>query len=125
MGKNPRALFGALVISLANQLLVMLMTWVTAVALHIRVPFIYFVVFVPVITLLTMIPITLSGTGLREYGYLTLFGGIGFAPASCVALALLSLVMMVLSAVPGGIVYIFFRNRSDLRQMAALETDFS
>lgn len=125
MGKNPRILFDSLLISFLNQMLVFAVTWVTAIALHIGVPFFYFVVFVPIITLITMIPITLSGTGLREYAFLSLFGAIGVAPASCLALGLLSSIMVVLSAIPGGIVYIFFRNRSDLQQMAAMETDFS
>lgn len=125
MGKNPRVLFDSLLISLFNQLLVIFCTWLSAVALRVEVPFVYFMVFVPVITLITMIPITPSGTGLREYAYISLFGAIGFAPETGLALALLSLAMTVLSAVPGGIVYIFFRNRKDLEQMAALETDFS
>jgi hypothetical protein len=124
MGRNPRALCGSLLISLVNQLLVIFVSWITAKALHVEVPLLYFLVFVPVITLITMIPITPSGTGLREYANLTLFGSIGYEPATCLALALLSMLMMVLSAVPGGIIYIFFRNRSDLQQMAALEAEF-
>lgn len=124
MGKNPRVLFDSLLISILNQLLVFAYTWVTAVGLHLTVPFLYFLVFVPVISLITMIPITLSGIGLREYAFMSLFGAIGVAPASCLALGLFSSIMILLSAVPGGIVYIFFRNRGDLQQMAAMETDF-
>jgi uncharacterized protein (TIRG00374 family) len=127
MGKNPRALLGSLLISLANQVLMILVSWITARALHVEslhgeVPMIYFLVFVPVVTLITMIPITPSGTGLREYAFLALFGGIGCKPDACIALAILGLAMMVLSALPGGIIYIFFRSRSDLQQMAALES---
>lgn len=124
MGKNPRVLFDSLLLSLLNQALVFAVTWVTAVALHLSISFLYFLVFIPVITLITMIPITLSGTGLREYAFMSLFGAIGVAPASCLALGLLSSIMLVFSAIPGGIVYIFFRNRNDMQQMAALETDF-
>jgi uncharacterized protein (TIRG00374 family) len=125
MGKHPRILFQSLLISLANQLLVFMVTWVTAIALRINVSFLYFLVFVPVITLISMIPISLNGTGLREYAFRSLFSAIGVAPASALALGFLSSIMLLLSAVPGGIVYLFFRNRDDLRQMAALETEFS
>ncbi|MBZ5495831.1 MAG: flippase-like domain-containing protein [Acidobacteriia bacterium] len=125
MGRNPRVLLDSLMISTLNQLLVFSVAWVTAIGLHIEVSFLYFLVLVPVITLVTMLPITLSGTGLREYAFVSLFGAIGVAPASGLALGLLGSIMVMLSAVPGGIVYIFFRNRSDLRQMAAMETDFS
>jgi uncharacterized membrane protein YbhN (UPF0104 family) len=125
MGTHPQILFQSLLISLANQLLVFTVTWVTAIALRINVSFLYFLVFVPVITLISMIPISLNGTGLREYAFRGLFSAIGVAPASALALGFLSSILLLLSAVPGGIVYLFFRNRDDLRQMAALETEFS
>jgi hypothetical protein len=67
----------------------------------------------------------LNGMGLREYAFMSLFGAIGVPPASCIALGLLSSVVIILSSMPGGIVYIFFRNRNDLQQLAALETEFS
>jgi hypothetical protein len=41
------------------------------------------------------------------------------------ALGLLSSAVIILSAIPGGIVYVFFRTRTDVQQMAALETDFT
>jgi len=124
MAKHPGILFDSLLISLVNQLLVCVISWVAAEALHIHVSFLYFVVFIPVTTLITMIPVSLSGMGLREYAFVTLFSAIGVAPASSLAFALLSSAMIILSAVPGGIIYMLFRNQSDVRQMAAMETDF-
>jgi uncharacterized protein (TIRG00374 family) len=123
-GRHPRVLFDCLLISILNQLLVFAVTWVTAIALRLHISFLYFLVFVPVITLISMIPISLNGWGLREYGFMTLFGAIGVAPAPALALALVTDIMLVLAAVPGGIVYIFFRSRTDLQKMATLETDF-
>jgi uncharacterized protein (TIRG00374 family) len=125
MGRQPRILFNALLISIFNQLLVILVTWLSALALRVEVPLVNFLVLVPVITLVTMIPITPSGMGLREYAYTSLFGALGFAREIGLGLALLGLATMVVSAVPGGIIYIFFRNRNDLEQMAAMETNFS
>ncbi len=125
MGQNPRILFNSLIISLANQLLVFGVTWVTAIGLRIDLPFLYYLVFVPVITLISMIPISLNGTGLREYAFKSLFSAVGVLPASAIALGLVTSLTIVLSAVPGGIIYMFFRNREDMKQMAALETNFS
>jgi uncharacterized protein (TIRG00374 family) len=124
MGKNPRVLFYSLLISLLNQLLVFIVTSIMALGLRLDIPFQYFLVFVPVITLVTMLPITLSGTGLRELAFVSLFGAIGISSASSMALGLLSSITVLLSAVPGGIIYIFFRHRGDLEQMAAMEKDF-
>lgn len=124
MAKNPRALLYSLLISLFNQLLVFVVTWITAFGLRIDLPFRYFLVFVPVISLVTMLPISLSGTGLRELAFVGLFGAVGVPAASSMALGLVSSITVLLSAIPGGILYIFFRHRGDLDQMAAVEKDF-
>lgn len=125
MGKHPVLLLGSLLISLVNQLLVIAVTWIMAIGLRLHLSPVWFLVFVPVITMISMIPISLNGMGLREIAYKSLFGAIGVAPESCIALGLLSSIVIVLSSLPGGIVYIFLRNRSDMQQLAAIETEFS
>jgi glycosyltransferase 2 family protein len=124
-GKNPVGLLVSLLISLVNQLLVIAVTWIFALGLHINAPLSIFMVFVPVITLISMIPISLNGMGLREYAFMSLFSSIGIPLASCIALGLLSSIVTVLSSLPGGIVYIFFKNRSDAQQLAEFKTEFS
>ena len=125
MGKHPALLLGALLISLVNQLLVIAVTWIMAIGLRLHLSPVWFLIFVPVITLISMIPISLNGMGLREYAFMSLFGAIGVARESCIALGLLSSIVIILSSIPGGIVYIFLRNRNDLQQLAAIETEFS
>jgi len=125
MGKHKAILLGSLAISFANQLLVIAVTWITALGLRMDIAPSYFLIFVPVITLISMIPISLNGMGLREYSFMSLFGAIGAAPASCIALGVISSIVIILSAIPGGIVYIFYRNRADMQQLAAMETEFS
>jgi hypothetical protein len=63
--------------------------------------------------------------GLREYAYVMLFTAIGVDRESSVALGLVSSAIILLSAIPGGIVYVLFRSRADVEQMARLESDFS
>jgi len=125
MGRHKGLLMGSLLISFFNQLLMIAVTWIMALGLRLHVSVIYFLIFVPVITLISMIPISLNGMGLREYAFLSLFGAIGVPAASCLALGVLSSIVIIISSLPGGIVYIFFRNRADLQQLAALETEFS
>jgi uncharacterized membrane protein YbhN (UPF0104 family) len=125
MGRHPRVLFDSLLISVANQFLVFATTWITAIGLRIDVPFLYYVVFVPVITLVSMIPISLNGTGLREYAFFSLFSAIGLAPESCLALGLVTSLTILLSAVPGGIAYMFFQDRAELQRIATLESNLT
>ncbi len=123
MGKHWMVLVNALLISLVNQLIAISINWILAEGLHIHVPLFYFLVFVPVVTLISMIPISLNGMGLREYAFVSLFGSIGVDREAAIALGLLASMTIFLSAIPGGVIYIFFRNRADAEQMAALEGD--
>jgi glycosyltransferase 2 family protein len=125
MGRQKAVLFWSLIISFANQLLVIAVTWLTAFGLHLTISFYYFLIFVPVITLISMIPISLGGMGLREVSFGTMFGTIGVQTDSCIALGLISSIFMILTSLPGGVVYIFYKNRADMQQLAALETEFS
>jgi hypothetical protein len=125
MGRQPAILISALLISLVNQLLVIAVTWIMALGLQLTIQPIWFLIFVPVITLISMIPISLNGMGLREYAFMSLFGAIGVPASACIALGLLSSAVIIISSMPGGIVYIFFRNQGDLKQLAAFETEFS
>jgi uncharacterized protein (TIRG00374 family) len=125
MGKHKGVLLGSLAISLLNQLLVIAVTWIMALGLRLHISAAYFLIFVPVITLISMIPVSLNGMGLREYAFMSLFGAVGVLPASCIALGILSSIVIILSSLPGGVVYIFFKNRADMQQLAEMETEFS
>ncbi|MBN2241351.1 MAG: flippase-like domain-containing protein [Acidobacteria bacterium] len=124
VGKRPSVLAGSVAISLINQFLYIAVVWFISRGLRLEVPFFYFLTFVPVITLVSMIPVSLNGLGLREYAFMSLFGGIGIAPASCIALGLFTSVIILLSSLPGGIVYIVYRNRGDRKPLASLDAEF-
>ena len=125
MGKHKSILLVSLLISFINQFLAISVVWITAVGLNLQIRFSYFLIFVPVITLISMIPISLNGMGLREYAFMSLFSAIGVAPASCIALGLVTSVLLVLSSLPGGIVYMFFKTRGDQQRFKTMETEFS
>lgn len=114
IGRHPATLLKSLGISFVNQLLVYISVWIAALSLDIRISPLYFPVFVPVITLISMIPISLNGMGLREYSFMSLFGAIGVADESCVALGVLCSLIVILSSLPGSVAYIFFRGKNTL-----------
>lgn len=62
-------------------------------------------VFVPLISLAGMVPITVNGLGVREALYVLLFGQLGASRDVAVSLALLYLVVTFMASLPGGIVY--------------------
>jgi uncharacterized protein (TIRG00374 family) len=125
MGTHKAVLLWSLFISFINQLLVIAVTWIMALGLQMKVSFYHFLIIVPVVTLISMIPISISGLGLRESSFEIMLGSVGAPPGSGIALGLVSSLFLFLTSLPGGIVYIFFKNRTDKQQIAALETEFS
>jgi uncharacterized protein (TIRG00374 family) len=125
MGRHRLILAASLGISIINQLLVISVSWVLSLALRLEIPLPFFLVFIPVITLISMIPVSLNGMGLREYAFMSLFGAIGVDREACVALGLCSSAMIILSSLPGGIAYIFLRDRGDRQQISALGAELS
>ena len=103
---DRRMLLGASAVSLAFHLLQIFIQWVASRALGLPVPFSYICVFHPLVSALSAIPISLSGIGLREGGYIFFLGEIGIDRASAVAYGSLWFVVIVTSSLIGGVVFL-------------------
>lgn len=68
-----------------------------------------FLVFVPIVNIAGMLPISFSGVGIREYGYLFFLGRLGIERHTAVALGLLSSGVVLASGLAGGLVYLFWK----------------
>jgi uncharacterized protein (TIRG00374 family) len=122
--RHKSILIGSIAISLLIQFLYISFVWFISQGLGLNIPFHYFLIFVPIINIITMIPVSLNGIGLREYAFLSLFGAMNVVPASCIALGLVMSFMITLSSFPGGIVYIIYKNSGDAKKIASLENRF-
>ena len=104
---NPKSILVTVVLSVVIQFVVIVMTWVAALALDLDAPFLSFVIFIPVINLTTMMfPLTINGLGVRESIYYLLFSEIGIPVEQAVVLSLLSFSIMNVPSLVGGIVYL-------------------
>jgi uncharacterized protein (TIRG00374 family) len=65
-----------------------------------------YLVFIPAIGLISMIPISMGGTGIREGAYIWMFASVGVEKHQALALALLWLGVTAITSLPGGFVYI-------------------
>jgi glycosyltransferase 2 family protein len=105
-GSKPRLLVQVMAISFAFQLSVITIVWLLAGAIHAQVSFFYFSAFVPLITLLEALPISIFGLGLRDAGYVFFFGWAGMSNLETRSLALLFLGTTVSYSLLGGLVYL-------------------
>jgi hypothetical protein len=94
----------AVAISTVLQLLFALYYAIAAYALGINVDLVYFIIFLPIITIVTMIPISLGGLGIREGMMVLLFHHVGVSSSDILSISLtVYSVNAVLSLWGGGI----------------------
>lgn len=103
--KIPRKLILLLTISAVTYFLIATMYYLGGLALSINVAFFYYVIFVPVITVVIKLPISLYGIGLREGMFVIFFGQVGLSPEKAVSISLLVFTVGVLSSLVGGFLY--------------------
>lgn len=111
--RSGRALGPVLVLSVLFRLVLVANNYVVAVGLGMDVPFAYFLVFVPLVELLLLVPVSIQGFGVRETTYVYLFGAVGASAGISLTLGVvMGLVLGVFNNLLGGVVYAFSGIRS-------------
>jgi len=101
-----RGLLGALGVSLLYNLSLIWSNVLIAQALQLNVsPWIFFL-FVPIAAATLLVPISISGLGVREGMYVTLFGQLGLTAAQSVSLSLATYSLDLVTGLLGGGVYL-------------------
>jgi uncharacterized protein (TIRG00374 family) len=102
----PLALGKALALSLLFHLMLVGLNYANARALGLALDPLSLCVFVPIISLLSMLPITMYGLGVREYAFVLFFSALGVAREASLLLALLWFLVTVFASLPGAVVYV-------------------
>ena len=119
--QSPARLAIALFISLVNQFLMVVSGWFIARALDINAPFFYFMVFIPATAVITMIPISINGVGLREFAFMRFFASIGVSQEQGALLGFLSSIVIVVSGLPGAIAYLIHKKEVSREKLEAFQ----
>jgi uncharacterized membrane protein YbhN (UPF0104 family) len=81
-------------------------------ALALEVPWSYCFVFGPLVNILTAIPVSLNGLGVREGGYVFFLSHIGIARESAIAFALTWFAVVLVCGLVGAAVYLGYGSRA-------------
>jgi uncharacterized protein (TIRG00374 family) len=100
---HRRALVQALILSVLLQGLIIVTYWVIGEALSLGVPLAYFFLYVPLITVLAMLPVSVAGLGMREGGAVFFFAKVGVDAATALGMALIWFSLTVLVSSLGGL----------------------
>jgi uncharacterized protein (TIRG00374 family) len=101
----PAALASVLTGSLAVQLLRITQAWMLGLALGIPAGFLAYLVYIPVILLVMLLPITINGLGTSQAAFVWLFAASGVSREDAFALSVLFLALGTVGNLPGGILY--------------------
>lgn len=104
--RSPLALSAALLVSLLVQAVYILVWYELALSFGLRVPFVAFLLFVPFVSLAAMVPVTLSGLGVREGAWALLLAPFGVAVGDAVGFSLAYYVSGLLLGLVGGLLFV-------------------
>ncbi|GAB4109151.1 MAG: lysylphosphatidylglycerol synthase transmembrane domain-containing protein [Acidobacteriota bacterium] len=107
--RSRSTVFAVVSVSLVIQLAVIVAMWLIALSIGLEAPFHRFLVFIPLVNLSVAIPLTINGVGLRESMYFLLFSELGVPVETAVTLSVLNLVMVAMTALPGGLAYTLYK----------------
>jgi uncharacterized protein (TIRG00374 family) len=92
-------------ISVASRVVWILSCWVFGIALKVNAPLASYFLVIPLVEVARMVPISLSGLGIRETAVVALFGLFGVAAAAALALSILIYAPFLVNGLLGGAIY--------------------
>jgi uncharacterized protein (TIRG00374 family) len=95
-----------LLLSVAIQSIGPLTAYMIAVSFHLEANILYFFLFVPIISAVTILPVSIGGLGVRDYMTVLLFARIGISKHFAFAFSLLGFFFMLVYAGIGGLIYV-------------------
>ena len=107
------AILHAVLISIVMQLIWCVATYVGFLAFHLVIPFGTVCLFSILISIITILPISISGWGVREVAFILLFAEVGVESAEALSVALLGRVMGYAILSGGAIVFMLYRKKVD------------
>jgi uncharacterized membrane protein YbhN (UPF0104 family) len=108
--RDRRGMVLVTLLSLVVQLANVVLAWLVGEGLGLNIPPFYYGVLIPLVSILTLLPISLNGMGLRECGTVVLLAPLGVGDASAITLSLLIFAVYTAASLLGGVVYLFGRS---------------
>ncbi len=108
----PRILAWSLVLSALVQIMRVLVFYAVALAFDVHVPVGYYFIFIPLIMLLIMLPISINGIGVREGAFTGFFALVGVPAPEAFVISFAVSVLTTLMTAAGGLFYMLDRGLS-------------
>lgn len=101
-----KAMFRATMLSFLIIIVSIFTFYYLSIAMHLSIPFGYFILFLPIMNIVSMLPVTLGGLGIREGIGVFLFSKVGVAHSDAFGLSLAWSSVLILVSIIGGVIFI-------------------
>lgn len=120
--KNKKDLMFSLLISLVFQLHAIWYSYALLKCINVNIPFIQFVLVIPIITIISILPVTINSLGLREGAFVYIFTFLGATISASLALAIMYRIGMIIPSILGGIIFVLNSDyREDKKQINVMQ----
>jgi glycosyltransferase 2 family protein len=102
---DRRTLVHSLLLSVCLWVFMVFMNMALARGLGAEIPPGYFFIYIPIINIVSSIPVTIAGWGLREQMYVQFFGLVGLERTAAVSLSVSFALVLLLWSLIGGVLY--------------------
>ena len=124
--KYPNTLILTFSLTFLVQITRILTYYFVALAFSVSIPFIYFLLFIPIIMLVIMIPITIGGLGVREGTFVTFFNLVGMSINNGIIISFISSFIDILITIfLGGGAYLFYNSPAKKHKFIESKQNFS
>ena len=124
--RQPRALITATLCGAIFHLSTAANYYIYAVMFHLHIPFTFYLVAIPLVSLISFLPVTMNGFGLRELAFITIFASVHVTQVTALILVTLVDAQILLYGVIGGGIYLCM-GRAEKKRMDTADkvTDFT
>jgi uncharacterized protein (TIRG00374 family) len=109
--RQPRSIGAAILFGVMFHVGAALNYYEYAQVLHVTIPFTFYLVAIPFVSLIAFLPISINGFGLRESAFVYIFSTVHVPAATSLLLALLMDVQVLLCGLIGGAIYLLMDER--------------
>ncbi|MDD5431867.1 MAG: lysylphosphatidylglycerol synthase transmembrane domain-containing protein [Candidatus Omnitrophica bacterium] len=103
---NKKIILKNLSLSVLIQVTSPLTFYITALSLGVKIKLIYFLIYLPIISAITLLPISIGGLGLRDASTIYFFAKAGVSRDLAFAMSLLNFSFILICGLMGGIIYV-------------------
>ncbi len=109
--QNLAPLTFSLLLSLFVQLLLALVWYFSGLAIRKSISPLYYFLYIPLINVVTMVPVSFGGLGIREGGFVYLFSKVGLIKEEAMSISILFLVMNYIHSLIGGLLFVGMKKK--------------